>query len=149
MNLAQRRHAAEFATQSIPTGAGGYWVVCGSALTFSGHVWPRGTIVPTELIEQIEHGRLGVMIANRLLAHRLGKPPADPPRPHPLAAPIDPAVALAEQRASLRRDGYAEWETTAGVPTPAGPFASATHPSQMVQPTRLPISIGGGYIDDK
>jgi hypothetical protein len=90
-------------------------------------------------------------MSNRLLMHRLGPPPtnAPAPAPVPLPPPVDPAVALAEQWAALERDGYAEWKITAGVPTPAGPFASVTHPSTMTKASRWPVSQSGGVIDGK
>jgi hypothetical protein len=142
MNLAQRRRAAEEATPTVPTG-GGCWL-SGTSLTIGQVRFPRGSRVPDEIVAAIEPGRLAVLMSNRLLMHRLGPLPANAPQPVPLPPPIDPAVERAEQNASLRRDGFADWELTAGIPTPPG---NAAHPSTMVQPTRLPISIGGGYID--
>ena len=149
MNLAQRgmrpRRPLRKPSPPAPAATG----LAATSLTIGQVRFPHGSRVPDEIVSTIEPGRLAVLMSNRLLMHRLGPPPTNAPAPVPLPPPVDPAVALAEQWAAVERDGYAEWGITAGVPTPAGPFASVMHPSTMTKASRWPVSQSGGVIDDK
>jgi hypothetical protein len=129
MNVMQKRRAAEAANEpSAPAGAG-HWIA-GGRLSFAGMIWPRGAVLPDEIVASIAPYRLSVLVTNKLVLHRLGEPPADAPRPVKIAQ-SDPKAEHAAMLENMARDGYQPHELDAKVRPPPGAYRPR-HPAASI-----------------
>ena len=110
------------------------WWVAGKSMNIGEAHFPRGAIVPDELVAAFQPQRLAVMVRNSFLVHRIDAPDAMAAMPE--ARPIvreDPAAEARRQREAMERAGYQPWEIDHRVKAPSGAYASQ-HPSKAVVP---------------
>lgn len=120
MNSLQRKAASD----ATPTAQGGGHAIARTRLVLGGLIHVAGTVISAETLASIAGKNLAAMLSSKLIELRPGPPPegARPPTPQQVE---DPKAVAAAQKAALERAGYAPWETTAGIPTPVGPFVGA------------------------
>jgi len=128
MNEMQRRRAAETASNP-PAVMGGHWLA-GGRLSFSGMVWPRGAVLPDEIVASIPPYRLSILMSNKLVVHRLGPAPADAPAATAIIAD-DPKAERAAIMGAMSRDGYQPHELDHREKAPPG--YGRAHPSVAIR----------------